>query len=148
MSYKIEVLETRPLKLATMKMTIPDYSTDLAYRAVKTMNNEMERVGVPLAKNPYNFLVSFDSQYRIEVIDIEIAVEVQEIGKDSDMIHFVEIEQDPMLIRITADSFDDIHIGLAEWMHDNDYVADGILRQVIHGGTEFIYDSPVKPAED
>lgn len=148
MTYKIETLESRPLKLATMKMTIPDYSTDLAIRAVKTMEKELERKNISLMEPHYNFLVSFDSEYRLEVIDIEIAVAVNEIQEDSDMIHFVEIPADPEIIRIIADDFDDVHIGLAEWMHDNDYVADGILRTVIHTGENFIYDCPVKPAED
>lgn len=148
MSYTIEILETKPLKLATMKMTIPDYSTDLAYRAVLAMKKELERKGILLAEEPYNFMVSFDSHNRLEVIDIEVALAVKTIGEDSEMIHFTEIENDSMLIRIVADSFDDVHIGLAEWMHDNDHVANGILRQVIHEGTEHIYDCPVKRAED
>jgi hypothetical protein len=148
MSYTIEILETQPLKLATMKMTIPDYSTDLAYRAALTLEKELKNKGIELLEERYNFMVSFDSHYRLEVIDIEVAVAVKSLGEDTEMIHFTEIENDSMLIRIVAKSFDDVHIGLAEWMHDNDYVANGILRQVIHDGIEHIYDCPVKKAED
>ena len=119
-----------------------------SFSNVRLNVGEMRNKGIELLEERYNFMVSFDSHYRLEVIDIEVAVAVKSLGEDTEMIHFTEIENDSMLIRIVAKSFDDVHIGLAEWMHDNDYVANGILRQVIHDGIEHIYDCPVKKAED
>lgn len=148
MNYKVEILENKPLTVARMKMTIPDYSTDLDLMAVNTMKNELKRKGVEPLDTPYDFLVSYDSTYRIEVIDVEINVGVKSKGEDSEIIKFVELPAVETLIRVTADNFEDIYIALAEWMHDNDYVADGGLRTIIHSGREFIYDCPVKPAGD
>lgn len=148
MDYKIKVLKNKPLIAASMKMTIPDYSTDLAIRAVKTMEKELENKGIKVLNPPYNFMISYDSTYRLEVIDIEVIVGVESKGIDSEMIRFIDLPEDETIIRITADSFDDVHIGLAEWMHDNDMVANGVLRSIIHEGPGFIYDCPVKPAED
>ena len=136
MNYKVEILENKPLTVARMKMTIPDYSTDLDLMAVNTMKNELKRKGVEPLDTPYDFSVSYDSTYRIEVIDVEINVGVKSKGEDSEINKFVELP------------FEDIYIALAEWMHDNDYVADGGLRTIIHSGREFIYDCPVKPAGD
>ena len=148
MSYKIDFLETKPMYAATMKMTIPDYSMPLALKAVQAMEKELKRHNINLAKPNYNFYVSFDNEHRYEVIDIEVVVAVDKMGEEMDMIKFVSLPEEDNIIRVTADTFDDVHIGLAEWMHYNDYVADGILRTVIHDGDQFIYDCPVKPAED
>lgn len=148
MSYKVRILDNKPFTVATMKMTIPDYSTDLAIRAVRTMKKELESKGINALSPEYNFLVSYDSSNRLEVIDIEINVGVVSAGNDSEMIHFHDLPEVETLIRIEADDFEEIHIGLAEWMHDHDYVADGGLRTIIHEGSNFIYDCPVKPAED
>lgn len=147
MSYVIEVLENKPIIVAKMKMTIPDYSTDLALMAVNTMKKELVKNGINPTDPAYDFQISFDSKYRIEVIDVEVNVAVDKKGEDYEIITFDEIDEVEKLIRITADKFEDIHIGLAEWMHDNDCEADGPLRTIIHSGTEFIYDCPVKPAE-
>ena len=100
-----------------------------------------------MAKPNYNFYVSFDNEHRYEVIDIEIVVAVDKMGEEMDMIKFVSLPQEDNIIRVTVIRLM-MYIGLAEWMHDNDYVADGILRTVIHDGDQFIYDCPVKPAED
>lgn len=148
MNYKVELLENYPLTVARMKMTIPDYSTDLDLMAVRTMKKELISKGIEILEPAYDFLVTYDSKYRIEVIDVEINVGVKTKGEDGDIIKFVDLPAVDKLIRITADDFEDIHIGLAEWMHDHDYVADGGLRTVIHSGSQFIYDCPVKPAED
>lgn len=148
MNYKIEILENKPLTVARMKMTIPDYSTDLDLMAVNTMKKELQRKNVEPVYPPYDFVITYDSKYRLEVIDIEINVGVKSKGEDSEMIQFVELPAVEKLIRITADNFEDIHIGLAEWMHDNDHVADGGLRTIIHSGSQYIYDCPVRPAGD
>lgn len=148
MDYKVEKLATKPSIAAAMKMTVPDYSKDLVSRAVKTMEKELKRKGITLASPPYNFMIAHDSTYRIEVIDIEIFVCVENKGKDSEMIRFVSLPSEDELIRITTSNFEDVHIGLAEWMHEHDYVADGDLRAVVHDGPEYIYDCPVKKAED
>ncbi|HZJ86662.1 MAG TPA: hypothetical protein VFC75_00425 [Erysipelothrix sp.] len=148
MNYKVEILENIPLTVARMKMTIPDYSTDLGAMAVNTMRKELTNKGVILLEPAYNFLETHDSKYRLEVIDIEVNVGVEDAGKDGDMIKFVTLPEIEKLIRITANNFEDIHIGLAEWMHEHDYEADGNLRTIVHSGPEFIYDCPVKPAED
>ncbi len=147
MNYNVEILENKPITVARMRMTIPDYSTDLGVMAVRTMTRELQNNGLVLLDPAYNFLETHDSKYRLEVIDIEVNVAVQEAGEDGDMIKFVTLPEIEKLIRITAEDFEDIHIGLAEWMHDNDYEADGNLRTVVHSGKEFIYDCPVKPAE-
>ncbi len=147
MKTTVEILENKPMIVARMKMTIPDYSKNLALMAVKTMKNELRSKGVTLADPAYDYLVSYDSTYRIEVIDIEINVAVKDKAEDSEMIQFVDLPAVEKLIRITADKFEDIHIGLAEWMHENDYIADGLLRTVIQPTKKFVYDCPVKPAE-
>ncbi len=147
MKTTVEILDNKPMTVARMKMTIPDYSKDLALMAVKTMKKDLSSRGVKIADPAYDYLVSYDSRYRIEVIDIEINVAVEGVLEDTDLIKFVELPAVEKLIRITADKFEDIHIGLAEWMHENDFIADGGLRTVIHESKRFIYDCPVKPAE-
>lgn len=148
MNYSVEALHLGQLKTATMKMSIPDYSTELASRAVRTLENELERKGIELVEPAYNFLVQYDQEDRLEVIDVVVFVCVKEMGEDTEMIKFVEIEEDETIIRVTTQNFEDIHIALAEWMHDHNYVADGGLRMVIHDDLGYICDCPVKPAED
>lgn len=147
MNTTVEILENKAFTVARMKMTIPDYSKDLALMAVNTMKKELKSKGVTLADPAYDFLISYDSTYRLEVIDIEINVAVSSEFESSEMIQCATQPAVEKLIRITAKDFEDIHIGLAEWMHDNDYIADGGLRTVIHSNSKFIYDCPVKPAE-
>ncbi|NLC65241.1 MAG: hypothetical protein GX753_06205 [Erysipelothrix sp.] len=148
MAYKVELLENKPIYVASMKMTIPDYSAALAIRAVKTMENELKRHDINFIEPNYNFAIAHDSEHRIELIDVEVVVAVDKMGNDTNMIHFTQLPESQDIIRVTADVFEDVHIGLAEWMHDNDYEADGILRAVIHEGDTFIYDCPIKVSED
>ncbi len=148
MSYKVELLNNKPIYVATMKTTIPEFSTAVTKRAVRTLEIELNRKGIHLTKPNYNFVVAYHDDSKIEVIDVEIVVAVDKLGQDTELIKFIELPEDQQIIRVTANVFEDVHIGLAEWMHDNDFEADGILRTVIHDGDAFIYDCPIKPSED
>ena len=52
------------------------------------------------------------------------------------------------MIRVLADAFEDVHTGLAEWMHDNDFMAGGTLRQVVSDEAPYVFDSPITDADD
>lgn len=148
MAYKVDILTVQPRIAATMKMSIPDYSITMEKRVVRAMEKELNSRGIYLVEPTYNFSVAYDTSDLLEVIDVEIVVCVNQMGEDIGFIQFTELSEDQMVIRVEADTFEDIHIGLAEWMHNHDYVADGILRRVIHEGRHFIYDCPVKKSED
>lgn len=148
MAYEVYTLEVKPIHVASMRMTIPEYSAALTLRAVKTLRKELKRKGIQLSDPHYNFVIAYDTPGRLEVIDVEVFVAVEKPGEDSQMIRFTTLPVDQTIIRVKADVFEDVHIGLAEWMHDQNYEADGILRTIIHDGDEFIYDCPVKPSED
>jgi len=120
----------------------------LTLRAVKTLRKELRRKGIQLSDPQYNFVIAYDSPEKLEVIDVEIFVSVENMGPDSQMIKFTTLPAEQAIIRVKADVFEDVHIALAEWMHDHNYEADGVLRTIIHDGDDFIYDCPVKPSED
>ena len=42
----------------------------------------------------------------------------------------------------------DVHTGIAEWMHEHDYVADGDMRRVVDAQQEYVFDCPYKRADD
>ncbi|HLV50041.1 MAG TPA: hypothetical protein VKY25_03850 [Erysipelothrix sp.] len=148
MAYEVTKLETKPTYVASMRMTIPEYSTALTLRAVKTLRKELRRKGIQLSDPQYNFVIAYDSPEKLEVIDVEVFVSVENMGPDSQMIKFTTLPAEQAIIRVKADVFEDVHIALAEWMHDHNYEADGVLRTIIHDGDDFIYDCPVKPSED
>lgn len=131
MTYTISKFKTETSIFATMKMTIPDYSRSLHRKAIASMVKDLERQGVSLTDEPYNFSIAYDSEHRIELVDIEFFVRVKALGTESDAIKFRTIEGGKTMIRVLADAFEDVHTGLAEWMHEHDYMAGGTLRQVV-----------------
>ncbi|AMC93198.1 hypothetical protein AOC36_04185 [Erysipelothrix larvae] len=148
MNYKIEKLEIDPLVAASTRVSIPDYSKDVANRALYALKKELNRKGIDVSEEEYSFLVQYDSDERLEVVDVEIFTRVKDKGDDTESVKFIELPKQEAILRVTTNNFEDIHIALAEWMHDHDYVADGGLRMVVHDGSEYICDCPVKPADD
>ena len=148
MSYTVKVMSFKPTWAAVMKMTIPDYSRDLHRQAISTIKKELKRSGVELSDEPYDYSIAFDSDHRIELVDIEFYVAVKAPGTDNETIQFKEIPMHEKMIRIISDSFSDVHTGLAEWMHENDYMADGNLRQVISDEGPYVFDCAIKPSGD
>lgn len=148
MSYTIKEFTTKGSSFATMKMTIPDYSRALHKKAIASMIKDLGRQGIELTDEPYNFSISYDVEDRIELVDIEFFVRVKSKGTDSDIIKFRDIDGGRKMIRVLADAFEDVHTGLAEWMHDNDFMAGGTLRQVVSDEAPYVFDSPITDAED
>lgn len=145
MAYKIEELALPKIWAAAVTMTLPEYSQDLYMGALKSLKEYLSEMEIDLVDPEYNFVI-VEEPDSIDSIDLELFVAVDKSGFDTEDIKFKEFEAEDYLIRITADTFMDIHIGIAEWMHDNDYVADGGLRHVISDEAAFVYDCPVKKA--
>ena len=148
MSYKIIELKEEYAYFACMELSIPDYSRALHKRAVSTMKKELERMGVAVTEEAYDFSIAKPKQDNIEVVEITIYVRVESMGQDTGMITFQEIHGHHKMIRVLADAFEDVHTGLAEWMHDNNYMEDGYLRQVVSDEAPYVFDSPVRLSED
>ncbi|CAM3584686.1 hypothetical protein ERUR111494_01350 [Erysipelothrix urinaevulpis] len=148
MAYKIEENPLPTFWAATMKMTIPEYSVDLYERALKTLTKELQQMGVEIQNPEYNFTMAEEKSSKIELIDVELAVAVVNPGVDTNIIKFKQFDEEPLMIRIKADEFMDIHTGIAEWLHDNGYEADGNLRRVLSSEDIYVYDCPYKPSED
>ena len=148
MSYKIVELESETSYFATMELSIPDYSRALHKRAVSSMKKEMDRMGISITDPAYDFSIAKKEQDNIEVVEIVLYVRVNMMGEDTSMITFKEVKAHDKMIRVLADDFSDVHTGLAEWMHDNDYMEDGYLRQVVSDEAPYVFDSPVKLSED
>lgn len=147
MAYKIEKLSLDKMWLATMEITVPDYSRNLYLKAIDSLRNELIRLNVELTEPEYNFTVAYDSEDRIELVDVKLFIAVKEPIEDLGPIKFVQEKPDE-LIRIVADSFVDVHTGIAEWMHEHDYVADGDMRRVVDAQQEYVFDCPYKRADD
>lgn len=148
MAYKIETKSLAKMTVATMTLTIPEYSSDLYLRALNSLKEELNEMGISITQPEYIFTTTADHDPKIELIDLELVVAVEESGIDTNLLKFKELEEEEFIVRISSDSFTDIHTGLAEWMHDNDYAADGDLRHVISDTAAYVYDSPVKPANN
>lgn len=148
MSYTIKEFTTHDSIFAKMKMTIPDYSRAVHKKAIASMIKELERQNISLTDENYNFSIAYDSEHRIELVDIEFFVRVKEKGHDSDLIKFSEVKGGRKMIRVLSDAFEDVHTGLAEWMHENDFMAAGTLRQVVSDEAPYVFDSPIMAAED
>ena len=148
MAYKIKQTSSPKFWAATMTITIPEYSADLYHRALSSMKGELSQMGIPLLDPEYNYTTTDEHDQKIELIDLELVVGVEEAGIDTDIIKFKEISEEEDMIRITSGSFTDVHTGIAEWMHENDFQADGSLRHVISDEAEYVYDCPFKPSDD
>lgn len=148
MAYKIERRTLPVLTAATMTLTIPEYSSDLYLSAFSSLKKELNQEGIKLIEPEYNFTTTAEHDPKIELIDLELVVAVEEAGIDTDLIKFKKFDEEELIIRISSDHFADIHTGIAEWMHDNDYEADGDLRHIITDEAGYVYDCPVKPAGD
>lgn len=147
MAYQIEKIHLPKMYLASMSVTLPEYSVDLYEKAMETLKKELSRMDVELAKPDYSFTVKSDAGAHLDLVTVELYVSVEKMVSDTDSIHFIEIDESETL-RIRSDEFTDIHIGLAEWMHDHDYMADGDLRRLTGEGSLYVYDCPIKPSED
>lgn len=148
MSYTIKELNEPKAYFAVLEMTISDHSRALHKQAVSSITSELKRLGVEVSDEPYNYIVSFENEDRIEVVDLEVFVRVKTKGKDTEAIQFREVEETGPMIRVLAETFPDVHTGLAEWMHDNDFMADGPLRQVVSDEAEYVFDCQIKVSED
>lgn len=148
MSYKIFEIKSEDSNFAVMALSIPDYSRDLHKRAVLSMKKELNRMGVECTDEAYDFSIARKDQDNIEVVEIEIYVRVKNKGQDSSTLKFKDISAHDKMIRVLADDFADVHTGLAEWMHEHNYMEDGYLRQVVSDEAPYVFDSPVKPSED
>lgn len=148
MTYKIEKRSYPKFWAATITMTIPEYSFDLYHRALSSVKNELSQMGIKLLDPEYNYTTSDEHDPKIDLIDLELVVGIQEPGVDTDLIKFREVEAEELLIRISAEEFSEIHTGIAEWMHDNGYAADGSLRQVVTDQAAYVYDCPIKRSDD
>ncbi|QIK69978.1 hypothetical protein G7062_06605 [Erysipelothrix sp. HDW6C] len=148
MAYSVDKIEPAKMWLAITEFTIPDFSKDLDSRAMQSIRSELKRLGVKLRTPEYNFIIGYDTNDRVELVDIKLFVAVDAPGEGTTSIKFIE-QPEEEIIRIVADSFEDVHTGLAEWMHDNDYIAAGDVRRVlVDDETKHVFDSPVKRAED
>lgn len=147
MSYKIEKLTFESMWFATMKITVPDYSRDFYLKAIDSLRRELIRLNVPMIHPEYNFTIAYDREERIEIVDVKLLVAVEKPLEGTELIQFEQLPADDM-IRITASSFEDVHIGIAEWMHENDYVADGELRRIVDVDQEYVFDCPYKDSEE
>lgn len=148
MSYKIVELNEEDSCFATMTLSIPDYSRALHKRAVASMKKELARMGVEVSDEAYDFSIAQSNEDNIEVVEIEIYVRTKELGEDTASIKFKEIPSCGKMIRVIADDFADVHTGLAEWMHENDAMENGQLRQVVTDLAPYVFDSPVRPSDD
>lgn len=148
MSYRIIEIESEDSVFATMDLSIPDYSRALHKRAVTSIKKELHRMGIEVFEPAYDFSIAKENQDNIEVVEIEIYVRVKSAGKDSSAIEFKEVKAHSKMIRVIADDFADVHTGLAEWMHDHNYMEDGYLRQVVTDEAPYVFDSPVRMSED
>ncbi|HEY4537246.1 MAG TPA: hypothetical protein VIG45_02190 [Erysipelothrix sp.] len=148
MAYNIEESSQPRLWVAKMNVTLPEYSIDLYAKAIQTLKDELQRMGVEQLEPEYSFTITEEPKANVNIVDIVLHVAVKNPGVDTDLIHFEALEESEKLIRIEADDFVDIHTGLAEWMHENDYMADGELRRIVSTDRKYLFDCPVKPAED
>lgn len=148
MSYKIIEFKTEKDTFATMGLSIPDYSRELHKRAVSSIKKELARMEIECTDEPYDFSIAKKDQDNIEVVEIIIYVRTKTKGIDSNAIKFKEVESHDNMIRVLADDFADVHTGLAEWMHENDFMAAGTLRQVVSDEAPYVFDSPIMAAED
>ncbi|WP_159648276.1 hypothetical protein [Erysipelothrix aquatica] len=149
MAYTVNKIESKPQWFAVMDFTIPDFSRDTDVRAMYSMRSELARLGIELASPEYNYMIGYDSDDRIEVVDVKLFVAIEAPTDKETTLTFIEKNDTREIIRIETDSFEDVHTGLAEWMHDNDYVGDGDVRRVlVKDSTRLVFDSPVKNSDE
>lgn len=144
---KISIYKRPKIWAAKMNVTVPDYSSEYYSNAVKAMKYEIQNLGIELLDPEYTYITALETERDDEDVDLVIYVGVKDKGIDSDSLKFKELDAEREMLRIEASNFDDIHIGLAEWMHENDYEADGPLRRILHEQDYFIYDCPIKHSE-
>ena len=148
MSYKIIEVKSEDNIYATMGLSIPDYSRDLHKRAILSMKKELKRMGVETTDEAYDFSIAKKDQDNIEVVEIILYVRVKSAGNDTATLKFKEVKASDKMIRVLTDDFADVHTGIAEWMHEHNYMEDGVLRQVVSNEAPYVFDSPVRPSED
>ncbi len=149
MTYVISQTETTDQWYAVTEFTIPDfsYTTDMRVRAL--LRSQLKSIGVKQTEPFYEFMIGENEDDYIEVLAVTVYVAIEEPVETDLDIEYVREEAGQTIIRIEADDFVDVHAGLAEWMHDNDCVADGDIRRVlVENETRYVFDCPVRKAED
>ena len=80
--------------MATHRRTIRQYS-DLGELCVNVIGPEMHRLGCKCSPAGYCFTIEHNKEYTPTDIDIEYCEQVEEMGNDSEIIKFRQLEEVP-----------------------------------------------------
>lgn len=80
--------------VASHRSIIKQYS-DLGALCVNVIGPEMHRLGCKCSPVGYCFTIEHDKEYRPTDIDIEYCEQVEEMGEDSDIIRFKQLDEVP-----------------------------------------------------
>ena len=91
---KFNIQSLPEIIVATHRATIVDYSA-LGMLCVNTIGPEMQRLGCKCPLPGYCFTIEHNPEYAPSKIDIEYCEQVEEMGKDSDIIKFKHLPAVP-----------------------------------------------------
>ena len=91
---KFNIQSLPEIIVATHRATIMDYSA-LGMLCVNTIGPEMQRLGCKCPLPGYCFTIEHNPEYAISKIDIEYCEQVEEMGKESDIIKFKHLPAVP-----------------------------------------------------
>ena len=91
---KFNIQSLPEIIVATHRATIVDYSA-LGMLCVNTIGPEMQRLGCKCPLPGYCFTIEHNPEYAASKIDIEYCEQVEEMGKDSDIIKFKHLPAVP-----------------------------------------------------
>ena len=91
---KFNIQSLPEIIVATHRATIVDYSA-LGMLCVNTIGPEMQRLGCKCPLPGYCFTIEHNTEYAPSKIDIEYCEQVEEMGKDSDIIKFKHLPAVP-----------------------------------------------------
>lgn len=144
--YEISSYYRPKIWVATSNVVVEDFASHYYGSAVANLKMELGEMGIELLDPEYIYITASETEDD-DTVALRINVGVQRPGENTDWIEFRQLNERKEILRIQTESFDDVHIGLAEWMHENDYEADGNLRRVLHDGPGYIYDCPIRKSE-
>ena len=132
MKYDV-TLKTLPERLVvSLRKTIPSYACEgeLWYQL------EQETGGSLQPNNPcYCIAIFHDTEYKNNDVDVEIQMDVQKSGENTETVVFKTVEPVQFASAIHKGSFDsigEVNESVAAWITDNGYEFDGSMFNIYH----------------
>ena len=134
---KFSIQSLPEIIVASHREVIPNYEA-LGPLCVQTIGPEMQRLGLQCPPPGYCFTIEYCQEYRPTDIDIEYCEQVEEMGKDSAIIKFKQLDEVPKALCMKHygpyDRFYESYTKVFKYIEEQGYLIAGNPRTVYVDG--------------